>query len=220
MPALQAIASGSASASAFSPEEGTGLAAAFYSSNKKKKGKEGEEEEEWPINLLKGGSADAAVSASQAAAARALSSLPASPPRPLFLLCSHGVVKKAIDGKMAHKLEGIFEAAASQIHKEDPTLPFVVCVLSSKNKDGMMEKIAEKVSPKLGLPAPDAGRSTWVAGAVGKSWFEGNGSGGGGASSSYASSFAPPSDADAQFALQAGFGNVLEMPEAFGESGF
>jgi len=207
-------------ASAFSPEGGTGLAAAFSSSNKKKKGKEGEED--WPIDLInvKYGGADAAVSASQAAAARVLSSLPAAPPRPLFLLCSNGVVKKALDGKMAHKLEGIFEAAASQIHKEDPTLPFVVCVLSSKNKDGMMEKIAEKVSPKLGLPAPDAGRSTWVAGAVGKSWFEGNGSGGGGASSSYASSFAPPSDADAQFALQAGFGNVLEMPEAFGESGF
>ena len=133
-----------------------------------------------------------------------------APAHPLFLLRSDGVIKGAVDGKMAQKLETIYDAAASRIlDEEGSSPPFVVCIMRSKNKEGMLEQIAELVAPKLGLPAPDAGKSTWVAGAVGKNWFEGDGGGG--------SSFVEPSDADAQFALQAGFGNVLEMPEAFGE---
>lgn len=203
-PALRAIASGSAGASAFSPEGGAGLAGPLPKK---------------PFNLVatSHGGPDAAVDAADAAAAAALSRVPPAPARPLFLLSSNGTIKGAVNGKMAQKLETIYDEAASRIldvPEAESSPPFVICIIRSKNKEGMMEKIAEHVAPKLGLPAPDAGKSTWVAGTVGKNWFEGDG-GGGGASSSYAP--AAPSDADAQFALQAGFGNVLDMPQAFGK---
>ena len=197
VPALRAIASGSAGASAFSPDGGAGLAGFLPKK---------------PINLVATfhGGPDAAVSAAESSAEAALSRVAPAPAHPLFLLRSDGVIKGAVDGKMAQKLETIYDAAASRIlDEEGSSPPFVVCIMRSKNKEGMLEQIAELVAPKLGLPAPDAGKSTWVAGAVGKNWFEGDGGGG--------SSFVEPSDADAQFALQAGFGNVLEMPEAFGE---
>ena len=197
VPALRAIASGSAGASAFSPDGGAGLAGFLPKK---------------PINLVATfhGGPDAAVSAAESSAEAALSRVAPAPAHPLFLLRSDGVIKGAVDGKMAQKLETIYDAAASRIlDEEGSSPPFIVCIMRSKNKEGMLEQIAELVAPKLGLPAPDAGKSTWVAGAVGKNWFEGDGGGG--------SSFVEPSDADAQFALQAGFGNVLEMPEAFGE---
>ena len=201
-PALRAIATGSAGASAFFPEGGAGLAAALPRE---------------PFNLVatSHGGPDAAVDAAKAAAEAALSRVPPAPARPLFLLSSNGAIKGAVNGKMAQKLETIYDEAASRIvgqEEEGSSPPFVICIIRSKNKEGMMEQIAEHVAPKLGLPAPDAGKSTWVAGAVGKNWFEASG---GGSSSRHTPT--EPSDADAQFALQAGFGNVIEMPRAFGE---
>ena len=208
VPALRAIANGSAGASAFSPEGGAGLAAALP---------------KVPVNLVakSHGGPDAAVDAAEAAAEAALSRVPPAPARPLFLLRSDGVIKGAVNGKAAQKLERIFDAAAARILDQEEEEgssppPFVVCILRSKNKEGMLEQIAEHVAPKLGLPAPDAETSTFVAGSVGKSWFEGGvGGGRGGASSSYPP--VPPSDVDTQFALDSGFRSVLEMPDAFGE---
>lgn len=209
VPALRAISNGSAGASAFSPEGGAGLAGALPKE---------------PVNLIATahGGPDKAVAAAEAAAEAALSKVPPAPARPLFLLRSDGTIKGAVNGKAAQKLERTFDAAAARIlnYKEEDGSsppPFVVCIIRSKNMEGMIEQIAEHVAPKLGLQAPDADKSTVVAGAVGKNWFEGGGGGGG---SSSRSSYAPPvapSDVDTQFALDAGFGNVLEMPQAFGE---